>query len=149
MRYRPTWEETWMSLAEAVSRRSPCDRDQVGAVLVGRNQRVLATGYNGQPAGWTTACEVCPRNLKRGEGLEDAYSDCTSIHAEVNCLLYSDHSLREGSTLYVTRFPCWGCTKIVSAAGIAKLVAQNAPDLDDPRFFYLYRSGIQVTPWGE
>jgi len=141
---RKSWHGTWMSVAQDVSLRSSCERDRVGAVLVSSTQRVLATGYNGQPSGWTQHCASCPRNLKQGEGLNDAYADCTSIHAEVNCLLYSDFSLRQGSTLYVTRTPCWGCTKIIAAAGIGTLMIPMGSDLPPEHHRYLSASKVAV-----
>ncbi|HEX6989232.1 MAG TPA: dCMP deaminase, partial [Bacillota bacterium] len=47
---RPSWDEYFMGLAEAVAARSTCARRAVGAVIV-RDRRILATGYNGSPPG--------------------------------------------------------------------------------------------------
>ena len=47
---RQTWDETWLSVAQVIARRSLCVRDQVGAVIVSQSNRIIATGYNGPPA---------------------------------------------------------------------------------------------------
>lgn len=138
-----TWDETWMAVAIAVSRRSKCSRDQVGAVVVSTDQRVIGTGYNGQPSGFSETCETCPRRLKVGTGLDDFYSDCTSIHAEANALLFSDSTRRKGGTLYVTRAPCWGCSKLIANSGIEDLVLPS-PLLDEKIRAYLIASGIRL-----
>lgn len=63
------------------------------------------------------------------------YSNCVAIHAELNALLYCDRSDLPGSTLYVTREPCYGCSKAIKASGIYmvrwftgfELFGQNVP----------------------
>ena len=49
-RRRMSWDEYFMRMAHLVAKRSTCLRRQVGAVLV-KDNRVLATGYNGAPKG--------------------------------------------------------------------------------------------------
>jgi deoxycytidylate deaminase len=51
------------------------------------------------------------------------YSNCVAIHAELNALLYCDRSDLPGSTLYVTRKPCYGCMKAIYASGVSKVVS--------------------------
>ena len=46
-----------MNIAREVSTRSTCDRKFVGAVIV-RDKSILATGYNGSPAGLPHCTEV-------------------------------------------------------------------------------------------
>jgi dCMP deaminase len=45
-RVRPGWDHYFMVMAGLAARRSNCMKRRVGAVLV-RDQRVIATGYNG------------------------------------------------------------------------------------------------------
>lgn len=62
-------------------------------------------------------CSSCPRavsNVAPGS----CYSDCVAIHAELNALLYCDRTDLQGATLYVTRAPCYGCSKAIRATGI-------------------------------
>ena len=47
---RPSWDEYFMTITRQVADRSTCLRAKVGAVIV-RDRNILATGYNGSPAG--------------------------------------------------------------------------------------------------
>ena len=47
---RPNWDEYFMEMAELARTRTTCLRRGVGAVIV-KDNRVMATGYNGAPSG--------------------------------------------------------------------------------------------------
>lgn len=120
MSERPGWHEYFLNIARAVSLRGDCERDKVGAVVVGSDRRIRATGYNGSPAGME-GCSACPRRTS-DVAPGSCYSNCVAIHAELNALLYCDRTDLPGSTLYITREPCYGCLKAINAAGIARVV---------------------------
>jgi dCMP deaminase len=62
---RPSWDEYFMSIAEQVAGRSTCLRRHTGAILV-KERRILATGYNGTPAGLRHCEEVgCIRDERK------------------------------------------------------------------------------------
>jgi len=147
---RPTWDETWLSVAETVSRRSRCSRAQIGAVIVSENQRICATGYNGPAASWPHEGDCinwCQR--ARGESaLDNLYDACPAIHAEANALMYVDRSSVLNGTLYVTSAPCMQCAKLVSNSGVSKVVCVVRPE-DRHRepevvFDYLRACGIKL-----
>ena len=48
---RPSVDEYFLKIASVVAERSTCYRHHIGAVAV-RNKHILATGYNGAPAGF-------------------------------------------------------------------------------------------------
>ena len=54
---RPTWDEYFMEMAELARTRTTCLRRGVGAVIV-KDNRVLATGYNGSPKGVSHCSET-------------------------------------------------------------------------------------------
>jgi dCMP deaminase len=116
---RPDWGSYFMNIAKAVAKRSDCDRDKVGAVVV-KDRRIRATGYNGSPAG-TPGCDSCPR---RESGCEKgaSYDNCVAVHAEANALIYCNREDLVGATLYVTREPCFACDKLIQAAGVHAVV---------------------------
>ena len=47
MSKRPSWDEYFKTICLATKERSPCERLQVGCILVDDNNRILAHGYNG------------------------------------------------------------------------------------------------------
>lgn len=120
MNERPTWDEYFLGIAQAVALRSDCERDKVGAVVVGSDRRIRSTGYNGSPAGMA-GCSDCPRRSSE-VAPGSCYSNCVAIHAELNALLYCDRSDLPGSTLYITREACYGCMKAIAAAGVEWVV---------------------------
>jgi deoxycytidylate deaminase len=116
---RPDWDSYFLGIARAVSARSDCERDNVGAVVV-KDRRIRATGYNGAPAGHP-GCLSCPR---RTSGCEpgSSYDNCHAIHAEANALLYCDRTDLLDAELYVTRKPCIACSKLIAGAGITRII---------------------------
>ena len=123
---RPSWDDYFMEMTKLTATRSSCLRRHVGAVLV-KDTRVIATGYNGAPAG-VTHCEVtgCLRqklNVPSGE----RHELCGGLHAEQNAIiqaaLYGVST--EGATLYCTTKPCSICTKMIINAKITKIVYEE------------------------
>lgn len=114
-RQRPTWDEYFLDIAFSVAERSTCDRAHVGAVLV-RDKRILATGYNGSPAG-------LPHCDEAGHLMVDGHCVRT-LHAEQNAIIQSAlHGVSsEGATAYVTHQPCLTCAKMLINAGVQRVV---------------------------
>lgn len=111
---RPSFDEYFLGVAQAVSRRGDCTRSQVGAVVVGPDRRIWSTGYNGVAAGGTGClANGCPRGqLQYSElGPGGDYSNCTADHAERNALSYLAAWYGD-YTLYVTREPCRWCKEL-------------------------------------
>ena len=54
---RMSWDEYFMQICSVVAQRSTCERAAVGAVIV-RHRNILATGYNGAPAGMPHCSEL-------------------------------------------------------------------------------------------
>lgn len=132
---RPTWPEIWAEMARAVAKRSRCVRSQIGCVIVDSEQRVLATSYNGPPRDYTEArgCTSCSQFCVRGEiGPTEAsvasYTDCPANHAEINGLMVTDRTAREGGAIYVTGHLCFGCAKAVANSGLAEVYLVGAND---------------------
>jgi dCMP deaminase len=120
---RPGWDEYYLGIAEAVSRRGECSRRQVGAVIV-REHSIVGTGYNGAPAGQASCLDgACPRAaLDVVPGTGYAATGCHVIHAEANALIRAGRERTLGATLYVTCAPCDLCSPLIEAAGITRVV---------------------------
>jgi dCMP deaminase len=125
---RPSWDEHFLFIAEAVSGRADCRRRKVGAVVVKEN-RIKSTGYNGSPPGGKSCLAgQCPRGLKSkaevvpGSSYDTGAGSCIALHAEQNALLYASPDDRKGATLYLTDQPCEGCWRMIQGSGIARVV---------------------------
>jgi len=148
---RPSWDKTWLAVAETIAKRSRCTRAQLGAVVVSSGQHICATGYNGPAADWPFQ-GWCVDWCERAQGtapLDNLYDQCPAIHAEANALLYTDRSSVLGGTIYVTSAPCMQCAKLISNSGLARVVCKVRPDDVHRRpelvFKYLQTCNIELT----
>ena len=120
---RPTWDRYFMDMASVVSRRSTCLRRQMGALLV-RDKRILATGYNGAPAGLPHCDEVGCRRQQLGIPSGQRPELCRALHAEQNAIVQAalhGVSVRD-AVLYCTNQPCVICAKMLINAGVKRIV---------------------------
>ncbi len=140
---RPTGTDWALALARETAKRSTCLRRHVGAVLVDERGHVIATGYNGAPAG-SPHCTTCRREtlaVPPGE----RYELCRSVHAEANALLQAGRAAR-GATLYLAtldpgaggvleNWPCPMCARLILNAGVRCVVVATpaGPVPEDPR----------------
>lgn len=114
--FRPSWDEYFMAIVQIISTRGTCDRLYAGSVLTKEN-RIIATGYNGAPAGLPHCDDV-------GHLLEEGHCVRT-IHGEHNALLQAARqggTSTNGATMYTKYSPCIHCTKYIIAAGIKRVV---------------------------
>ena len=111
-----------MQIARTVATRATCPRASVGAVL-GREHRILTTGYNGAPRGVAHCAEV---------GCTLVNDHCMrATHAEANAIVQAAlHGVNvANSTAYCTHQPCVNCSKLLISAGVRKIVYEVAyPD---------------------
>lgn len=117
---KPSWDSYFLGVAEAASRRSSCTRAKVGAVIVDHDHRIVSLGYNDAPSGHP-GCDSCPR-ARLSSPPEGDYTNCFSLHAEINALLYADRSDIRGGTMYITAAPCWDCAKAIANSGLSSVV---------------------------
>jgi dCMP deaminase len=142
---RPPWDEYFMSIARLVAGRSTCLRRQVGAILV-KDRRILATGYNGAPAGLPhcnqTGCVRERMNVPPGE----RHELCRGIHAEQNAIIQSANygTGIAGATVYTTHHPCSVCAKMIINAGVTRVVTDDGYP-DDLAAGMLLEAGVEVV----
>jgi dCMP deaminase len=117
---RLSWNQYFLNITRQVAERSTCCRAKVGAVIV-RDRSILATGYNGAPAGMPHCTEVgclIYRSQTPDGGIEE---NCyRTIHAEINAIAQAARNgaaIREGS-IYITHSPCIHCLKVLVNTGI-------------------------------
>lgn len=127
---RPSWSEYFMSIAKLVATRSTCLRRHVGAVLV-KDKRIIATGYNGAPAGIRHCEETGCLREKLGVKSGEKHELCRGLHAEQNVIIqaaYYGVTTKE-TILYSTHKPCIICSKMLINAGVEKIFfSEGYPD---------------------
>ena len=119
-------------IADLVSSRSTCLRNQVGAVIVKESQ-ILSTGYNGAPKKLPHCSEVGCLRENLGVNSGERHELCRGLHAEQNAIIqaaYHGTSVR-GAKIYCTTRPCSICTKMIINAGIEEVtyIEEYADDL--------------------
>jgi len=108
---RLSWDEYFMSIALLASGRSPCQRLQVGSVIV-KDNRIISMGYNGFISG-------APHISIIRDEHEQAI-----VHSEINAI--TDCAKRGTqiyeASIYVTHFPCLNCFRTIAASNIKEIV---------------------------
>ncbi|MBQ3059947.1 MAG: cytidine/deoxycytidylate deaminase family protein [Desulfovibrio sp.] len=128
--HRLAWLDYFMNIAYLVSERSTCCRRRVGAVAV-KDKRILATGYNGVPAGLRHCAEVGCLRQQMGIPSGQRHEICRGLHAEQNVIIQAAvHGINiQGAELYCTTHPCVVCSKMLINCGIRRIYyAESYPD---------------------
>lgn len=116
---RKLWDEYFMEQSNLVKDRATCTRLHVGCVII-RDNHIIATGYNGSISGHEHCEDVGCLEVE-----ENGKKSCKrTIHAEMNALLQcAKYGVpTNGSTAFVTHYPCPDCMKALNQAGIKKIV---------------------------
>lgn len=113
------WVEYYLGIAEHVKLKSKDESTQIGAVIVGKGNEVLSTGYNSFPRGLDD---------KIGERQERPEKYYWFEHAERNAIY---NAARVGvpltdSTIYITSgLPCADCARGIINSGIKKVYCKE------------------------
>ncbi len=115
------WNEYFLEIARTVSKRSNCLRAHVGAVIVGTDKKIKATGYNGVPSKVVSCMELgeCYR-IKNNIPSGTCYETCRSIHAEQNAIIQAGQDRSKGASMYIWghNFICILCKRFIVQSGI-------------------------------
>lgn len=115
------WVEYFLDLAKTCASRSNCLRANVGAVIVGEDKTIKATGYNGTPSKVQSCAErgECFR-VKNNIPSGTRYETCRSIHAEQNAIIQAGQDRCRGSVMYIWGhdFICILCKRFIVQSGI-------------------------------
>jgi dCMP deaminase len=110
MSNRLSWDDYFSQIVKVTAMRSPCERLNVGCLLVKEN-RIISQGYNG-------FLPKCPHESIIRDNHEQA-----TLHAEQNALM--DCAKRgvscKGSTAYITHYPCIICCRLLLAGEISEI----------------------------
>ena len=143
----PSWDDYFLELADAASRRATCDRGKSGCVIV-RDKQVLATGYVGSPAG-LPHCDEAGHQMKKviQENGEISEHCVRTVHAEQNaiCQAAKRGISIEGATFYQRMTPCRTCAMMLINCGIKKIVCERTYQLAEESEQLLAEAGIELV----
>ena len=107
-----------MYMATAASIKSKDPKCRVGAVIVSTGNLVLSTGFNGLPRGVHDDEDIL------GNPDEKLKVIC---HAEQNAILNAARLgvALEGSSIFVTKFPCLACCNSIVQVGINRIYTHD------------------------
>jgi len=112
-----SWDEYFMGVARLSSLRSKDPNSQVGACIVGPDNKIRSMGYNGFPLGCSD--DEFPW-AREGDTMDTKYAYV--CHSELNAILNYRGGSLEGCKIYVTLFPCNECAKAIIQSGIKTVV---------------------------
>ncbi len=127
---RLPWPEYFMRITYMVAERSTCSRRKVGAIAV-KDKHILATGYNGVPAGVAHCLDVGCLRQKLGIPSGQRHEICRGLHAEQNVIIQAavHGSNLGGSEIYCTTLPCVQCSKMLINCGVRQIFyVEHYPD---------------------
>lgn len=124
---RPSWDEYFIELSNAVSKRATCDRGRSGCVIV-RDRQILVSGYVGSPRG-LPHCDDVGHLMKKVIHEDETISQhCVrTVHAEQNAICQAARlgiSL-DNSTIYCRMTPCRTCAMLIINCGIKRVVCEK------------------------
>jgi dCMP deaminase len=131
---RPSWDVYFKKIVQVTSERSPCERLQVGCVLVLDN-RIVSQGYNGFISG-------CPHNSIIRDNHEQA-----TLHAEQNAII--DCAKRgvscKDAIAYITHYPCIICTRLLLGSDIKEIKYINDYKNDELVEYFCNLKCVKIT----
>ena len=146
MDQRLPWPQYFMGIARLVAERSTCLRRKVGAIAV-KEKRILATGYNGAPAGTAHCLDIGCLREKLGVPSGERHELCRGLHAEQNIIVQAAvHGVSiAGADIYCTHQPCVICTKMLINCQVTNIYyAAGYPDELSREM--LAEAGVRIEP---
>ena len=143
---RPTWDQYFMEVADAISKRATCDRGRSGCVIA-KDRQLLVTGYVGSPQGLSHCDEVGHQMKKRLHEDGSVTQHCVrTVHAEQNaiCQAAKRGITIDGATLYCRMTPCRTCAMLIINCGIIRVVCERKYHAGEESELMVEKAGITL-----
>lgn len=141
---RPSWDEYFLDMADAVSKRATCDRGKSGCVIA-LDKRLLVAGYVGSPSGFPHCGEIGHqmKMITHEDGTTTEHCMRT-IHAEQNAICQAARLgvPISGSTIYTRMTPCRTCAMLIINCGIKRVVCERKYHAGEESEAMLKQAGI-------
>lgn len=144
---RPTWDEYFMEVANAISKRATCDRGRSGCVIA-RDEQILVTGYVGSPPGMPHCDEVGHQFKKLIHEDGSVTQHCMrTVHAEQNAICQAARQgiSINGATLYCRMTPCRNCAMLLLTCGIKRVVCERKYHAGNESEEMFKKAGVELV----
>ncbi len=124
---RPSWDDYFMEVANAISKRATCDRGKSGCVIA-KDSQLIVSGYVGSPTGFHHCDEVGHQIKKVTHEDGEVTEHCMrTVHAEQNaiCQAAKIGVSISGATIYTRMTPCRTCAMLLINCGIKRVVCER------------------------
>ncbi len=144
---RPSWDDYFMEVADAIAKRATCSRGRSGCVIA-RGRQILVTGYVGSPPGFPH-CDDVGHELKKVIHEDGSITQhCVrTIHAEQNAICQAAKlgiSLA-GATLYCRMTPCRACAMLIITCGMVRVVCERKYHAGGDSEAMFAKAGIELV----
>lgn len=140
-----SWDDYFMGVALLAAMRSKDPGTQVGACIVGEDNVILSTGYNGFPIG----CDDDEYPWEREAQTRNQTKYPYVVHAELNAILNAGGKSLKGARIYVALFPCNECAKAIIQSGIKEVIYLSDKYAHKDEFIasrtMLTSAGVKIT----
>lgn len=142
-----SWDQYFMGIAKLAAMRSKDPNTQVGACIVGQDNKILSIGYNGLPRGCSD--DEFPWARQADSEVDTKYPYVT--HAELNAILNFRGGSLSGAKIYVTLFPCNECAKAIVQSGIRTVIYESdkyaSADSTVASRRIFHAAGVELIPY--
>jgi dCMP deaminase len=124
---RLPWDDYFMEVANAISKRATCDRGKSGCVIA-RDRQLIVSGYVGSPSGFPHCDDVGHKIKKITHENGEITEHCMrTVHAEQNaiCQAAKIGVSISGATIYTRMTPCRTCAMLLINCGIKRVVCER------------------------
>lgn len=119
------WQEYFMNIAEAVSKKSKDPSSKVGAVLVRPDKTIASVGFNGFPRRIEDNIAYLTDTKYREAKLR------FMVHAEKNAINFNRDNTTQNYIMFVSRHPCRPCALEIACTDINYVYYRHDEDFMD------------------
>lgn len=123
------WDDYFFKHAKVAASKSKDRSTKVGAVVVGSDHDIRATGYNGFPRGVNDDVDERHERPQKYEWAEHAERNAIYHAALVGVPL-------KGCAIYIDWFPCTDCARAIIQSGITEVVVDGRGYQEKKAYWY-------------
>jgi len=134
-----SWHEYFFNICRAVAAKSKDRSSKVGAVIVGPDNEIRSTGFNGFPRGIDDSIDS--RHKRPSKYLWTEHSERNAVYQAARAGTSTNNC-----RIYVEWYPCADCSRAIIQAGIKEVVIDGKSHLfNDAELNERWKDSIAVT----